>query len=197
MNISPQIRALPAASISSSPRRAAWRTSSASARLLDDVEVFVLDEADRMLDLGFVHEIKRIIAKLPPRRQSLLFSATMPPAIQELAASIVHQPARVEVTPVATTAERIEQQICFVDQGQKRKALTHFINAHPEGLVLVFVRMKHMANSLSTRSATTASRPTRSTATSRRPPASARWKISAPAAPACWSRPTSPRAAST
>jgi ATP-dependent RNA helicase RhlE len=115
---------------------------------LDGVEVFVLDEADRMLDLGFVHEIKRIIAKLPSRRQSLLFSATMPPAIQELASSIVHKPVRVEVTPAATTVERIEQQVCFVDQANKRKALTHFINAHPEGLVLVFVRMKHMANRL-------------------------------------------------
>jgi len=115
---------------------------------LDKVEIFVLDEADRMLDLGFVHEIKRIITKLPPKRQSLLFSATMPPAIQELAASIVHNPARVEVTPAATTVERIDQQVAFVNRHDKAKALVHFINGHPKGLVLVFVRMKHMANKL-------------------------------------------------
>jgi ATP-dependent RNA helicase RhlE len=115
---------------------------------LDKVEVFVLDEADRMLDLGFVHEIKRIIAKLPQRRQSLLFSATMPLAIQELASSLVHNPARVEVTPVSSTVERIEQKVCFVDRNDKSRLLAHFINATPEGLVLVFVRMKHMANKL-------------------------------------------------
>jgi ATP-dependent RNA helicase RhlE len=115
---------------------------------LDKVEVFVLDEADRMLDLGFVHEIKRIITKLPQKRQSLLYSATMPPAIQELAASIVHNPARVEVTPASTTVERIDQQVAFVNRHDKSKALVHFINQHPKGLVLVFVRMKHMANKL-------------------------------------------------
>jgi ATP-dependent RNA helicase RhlE len=116
--------------------------------VLDKVEVFVLDEADRMLDLGFVHEIKRIITKLPPKRQSLLFSATMPLAIQELASSIVHNPARVEVTPVSSTAERIEQHVAYVNRGDKAKLLVHFINKHPQGLVLVFVRMKHMANKL-------------------------------------------------
>jgi len=116
--------------------------------ILDKVEIFVLDEADRMLDLGFVHEIKRIITKLPLKRQSLLFSATMPPAIQELASTIVHNPARVEVTPVSSTAERIEQHIAFVDKHDKNKLLVHVINQHPSGLVLVFVRMKHMANKL-------------------------------------------------
>jgi ATP-dependent RNA helicase RhlE len=116
--------------------------------ILDKVEVFVLDEADRMLDLGFVHEIKRIITKLPPKRQSLLFSATMPPAIQDLASSIVHNPARVEVTPVSSTAERIEQHVCYVNRMDKAKLLVHFIGKHPQGLVLVFVRMKHMANKL-------------------------------------------------
>ena len=115
---------------------------------LDKVEVFVLDEADRMLDLGFVHEIKRIITKLPPKRQSLLFSATMPPAIQELAASLVHNPARVEVTPAATTVERIDQKVCFLNRGDKSRALVHFITKQPQGLILVFVRMKHMANKL-------------------------------------------------
>jgi len=115
---------------------------------LDKVEVFVLDEADRMLDMGFVHEVKRIITKLPPKRQSLLFSATMPVAIQELAASLVHNPARVEVTPVASTAERVKQHVAFVNRGDKIRLLAHCINQHPEGLVLAFVRMKHMANKL-------------------------------------------------
>jgi ATP-dependent RNA helicase RhlE len=115
---------------------------------LDKVEVFVLDEADRMLDMGFVVDVKRIIATLPPKRQSLLFSATMPPAIQELASSLVHNPARVEVTPVSTTAERIEQHVAYVDRGNKIKLLAHLIGQHPEGLVLAFVRMKHMANKL-------------------------------------------------
>jgi ATP-dependent RNA helicase RhlE len=115
---------------------------------LDKVEIFVLDEADRMLDLGFVHEIKRIITKLPSHRQSLLFSATMPIAIQDLAASIVRNPARVEVTPAATTVERIEQNVCFVERHDKAKLLVHFIAQKPQGLILVFVRMKHMANKL-------------------------------------------------
>jgi ATP-dependent RNA helicase RhlE len=115
---------------------------------LDKVEIFVLDEADRMLDLGFVHEIKRIITKLPPRRQSLLFSATMPPTIKDLAASLVHNPARVEVTPESPTVERIDQQLCFVERHDKNKLLVHLIKQKPEGLVLVFVRMKHMANRL-------------------------------------------------
>ena len=114
----------------------------------DKVEIFVLDEADRMLDLGFINDIKRVIGKLPPKRQSLLFSATMPLSIQELAASIVHNPARVEVTPAATTVERIDQKVVFVNRNDKAKALAHFIKAHPQGLVLAFVRMKHMANKL-------------------------------------------------
>jgi ATP-dependent RNA helicase RhlE len=149
VNISPQIRALARGVdiLIATPGRL-MDLEHQRCVSLDKVEVFVLDEADRMLDLGFVHEIKRIITKLPPKRQSLLFSATMPPAIQEIASSMVRQPVRVEVTPASTTVERIEQQICFVDQGEKRKALAHFIKAHPEGLVLVFVRMKHMANKL-------------------------------------------------
>jgi ATP-dependent RNA helicase RhlE len=149
VNISPQIRALARGVdvLIATPGRL-MDLEHQRCVSLDKVEVFVLDEADRMLDLGFVHEIKRIITKLPRQRQSLLFSATMPPAIQELASSIVHQPVRVEVTPAATTVERIEQQICFVDQGEKRKALAHFIRQQPDGLVLVFVRMKHMANKI-------------------------------------------------
>jgi ATP-dependent RNA helicase RhlE len=115
---------------------------------LDRVEVFVLDEADRMLDLGFINDIRRIIAKLPPKRQSLLFSATMPPAIQDLASSLVHNPARVEVTPDSPTVERIDQRVCHVERGRKCALLVHLLGQHPQGLVLVFVRMKHQANRL-------------------------------------------------
>jgi len=149
VNITPQIRALARGVdvVIATPGRLADLERQRCIQF-DGVEVFVLDEADRMLDMGFINDVRRVVSKLPPRRQSLLFSATMPPAIQELAASMVHQPVRVEVTPTATTVERIDQQVCFVDHGKKRQALTHFINAHPEGLVLVFVRMKHMANKL-------------------------------------------------
>jgi ATP-dependent RNA helicase RhlE len=115
---------------------------------LDRVEVFVLDEADRMLDLGFINDIRRIIGKLPAKRQSLLFSATMPPAIQDLASSLVHNPARVEVTPDSPTVERIDQRVCHVERGRKCDLLVHLLGQHPQGLVLVFVRMKHQANRL-------------------------------------------------
>lgn len=113
---------------------------------LDAVEVFVLDEADRMLDQGFIHEIRRIIKKLPEKRQSLLFSATMPKEIEELAASIVRNPVRVAVVPESTTAERVDQHVCFVDTADKMKLLVHTLKSHQDGLALVFVRMKHMAN---------------------------------------------------
>ncbi|MFH1067100.1 MAG: DEAD/DEAH box helicase [bacterium] len=117
----------------------------------DDVETFVLDEADRMLDMGFVHDVKRILSKLPPKRQSLLFSATMPSAIEELANSFLDQPVRIAVTPVATTVEKIEQRVCFVDRADKHPLLLHFLEKHTEGLVLVFMQTKHGANRLAER----------------------------------------------
>ena len=85
---------------------------------LSDVEFFVLDEADRMLDMGFIHDIRRIIDLLPDRRQNLLFSATMPPAIAKLAGKLLQDPVRVEATPQATTVERIDQSVMFVLQGR-------------------------------------------------------------------------------
>jgi len=112
------------------------------------VEIFVLDEADRMLDMGFVHDVKKVLAQLPPRRQSLLFSATMPEAIQELAAGLLHQPVRVEVAPVSSTAERIRQEVCHVDRENKLRLLLHVLEENPRGLVLVFSRTKHGANKL-------------------------------------------------
>jgi ATP-dependent RNA helicase RhlE len=113
---------------------------------LDRVEIFVLDEADRMLDMGFAPDVKRIIARLPARRQSLLFSATMPESIRQLAAGLLHDPVRVDVAPTATTVELIEQRVCHVQRGDKHRLLVHTLHQHPKELVLVFSRTKHGAN---------------------------------------------------
>jgi len=110
------------------------------------LEVFVLDEADRMLDMGFIHDVKRVIAKLPTKRQTLFFSATMPPEIQKLAQSILVQPVRVEVTPVATTAETIDQRLYMVEREQKRDLLVHLLESENIQRTLVFTRTKHAAN---------------------------------------------------
>lgn len=113
---------------------------------LKQLEIFVLDEADRMLDMGFIHDIRKVIAQLPPRRQNLFFSATMPPEISQLAGTILHHPERVEVVPASTPIERIDQSIYFI--GQKSKsALLRFLLADPTiTRALVFTRMKHVAN---------------------------------------------------
>ena len=87
---------------------------------LSRLEVFVLDEADRMLDMGFIHDVRRVLAHLPQKRQTLLFSATMPPEIEALAGSILHRPVKVMVTPPATTVERIRQSVCLVDKADKK-----------------------------------------------------------------------------
>lgn len=113
---------------------------------LTQLEIFVLDEADRMLDMGFIHDVRRIIAALPRQRQTLLFSATMPRDIQELAQSILINPVRVEVTPVASTAARIEQSVYFVEKGDKRALLAHLLQDPAITRVLVFSRTKHGAN---------------------------------------------------
>ncbi|GAB4529379.1 MAG: DEAD/DEAH box helicase [Anaerolineae bacterium] len=115
---------------------------------LDAVEIFVLDEADRMLDMGFINDVRKVIETLPNARQTLLFSATMPEAIQELADQILDEPMRVEVTPQATTVERIDQSVFFVDKQNKRALLEHLLEDSSIQRALVFTRTKHGANKL-------------------------------------------------
>lgn len=110
---------------------------------LKDLEIFVLDEADRMLDMGFVHDVKRIIKLLPPRRQTLFFSATMPKEIQKLADSILNNPVKVEVTPVSSTADTIQQSVYFVEKDNKIDLLVHVLKENIKDSVLVFARTKH------------------------------------------------------
>jgi len=113
---------------------------------LGKVEILVLDEADRMLDMGFAPSVKRIIAKVPHKRQSLLFSATMPGSIRQLAESVLRDPVRVEVTPVASTVERIDQSLCHVSRDNKHRLLVQFLNQNNDGLTLIFSRTKHGAD---------------------------------------------------
>jgi ATP-dependent RNA helicase RhlE len=112
------------------------------------IEIFVLDEADRMLDMGFIHDVKRVLKLLPAKRQSLFFSATVPADIQALAGSILRDPVKIEVTPPATTAERIAQSVYFVDKGLKRHLLAHVLKDPAITRALVFTRTKHLANRL-------------------------------------------------
>ena len=113
---------------------------------LRDVEILVLDEADQMLDLGFIHALKRIVKLLPAKRQSLFFSATMPKTISSLADDFLRDPAKVAVTPVATTAERVEQSVMFVSTGRKQALLEIVLRDESVDRVLVFTRTKHGAD---------------------------------------------------
>ena len=117
---------------------------------LSNIEIFVLDEADRMLDMGFVHDVKKVIAKLPRQRQNLMFSATMPKEIEQLAAGILHDPAFVKVDPVSSTVDRIQQSLYFVEKGNKKFLLPWLIkNLKPEVVnALVFSRTKHGADKI-------------------------------------------------
>ena len=112
----------------------------------DGLSVLVLDEADRMLDMGFIRDVKRIVATLPRERQTLLFSATMPGDIAALSQSVLRQPVRVEVTPVSSTVERIEQRVLFVDGGSKRSLLAEVLRDPDISRALVFARTKHGAD---------------------------------------------------
>jgi ATP-dependent RNA helicase RhlE len=111
-----------------------------------DVEYFVLDEADRMLDMGFIHDVKKLLAALPHKRQSLFFSATMPPEIVKLAGSILRNPASVSVTPVSSTVEIINQSVYFVDKGNKNDLLLDILQDTSIKTALVFTRTKHGAD---------------------------------------------------
>jgi len=113
---------------------------------LDSIEFFVLDEADRMLDMGFIHDIKRILPKLPKKRQSLFFSATMPLSIADLANSILTKPETVKVDPVSSTADTVKQEVYHVLKGMKRNLLKHLIDEKKMDSVLVFSRTKHGAD---------------------------------------------------
>jgi superfamily II DNA/RNA helicase len=113
---------------------------------LDQIEVLVLDEADRMLDMGFIRDIKKIVAMLPKERQTLFFSATMPQEITQLANQMLRDPARVAVTPQATTVERIAQRVIHVDKPAKQALLAELLKSEPVDRVLVFTRTKHGAD---------------------------------------------------
>jgi ATP-dependent RNA helicase RhlE len=113
---------------------------------LGQLRILVLDEADRMLDMGFVNDVKKIIAKVPAKRQTLFFSATMPKEIQQLADSILNNPEKVSVAPVSSTADTVQQEVFFVQKGDKRALLSHILKDKSIETVLVFTRTKHGAD---------------------------------------------------
>jgi ATP-dependent RNA helicase RhlE len=113
---------------------------------LKNIEIFVLDEADRMLDMGFIHDVKKIIAQIPEKRQTLFFSATMPPEIVKLSETILKHPSKVTVTPVSSTVEIIDQSVFFVDKANKIHLLLEILANEKIKTVLVFTRTKHGAD---------------------------------------------------
>jgi ATP-dependent RNA helicase RhlE len=115
---------------------------------LQHLNTFVLDEADRMLDMGFIHDVKKVISKLPSKRQTLFFSATMPPEIQKLANTILHNPAKVEVTPVSSTTDTVEQLVYMVEKKDKRALLIRLLQNKEIKSALVFTRTKHGADKI-------------------------------------------------
>lgn len=115
---------------------------------ISHIEIFILDEADRMLDMGFLPDVKRIIAKLPKRKQTLFFSATMPSEIRKLAQSLLHELVSIEVTPASTTVEKIDQSLYYVDKANKKRLLLKFLQKNRVQNALVFTRTKSNANRL-------------------------------------------------
>lgn len=113
---------------------------------LKKVEIFVLDEGDRMLDMGFIHDVRRVVAQLPQERQTLLFSATLPPEIEKLARTILKNPLKVSVTPSATTAEKVSQSLYYVDKPNKKRLLADLLQQPEIESALVFTRTKHGAD---------------------------------------------------
>jgi ATP-dependent RNA helicase RhlE len=115
---------------------------------LGSIEILTLDEADQMLDMGFIHDLKRIVARVPRQRQTLLFSATMPPEIRRLAQDWLRDPRQVSVAPASTPAARVEQSVYFVDRGNKARLLAHYLRDQAAQRALVFTRTKHGADKL-------------------------------------------------
>jgi Superfamily II DNA and RNA helicases len=115
---------------------------------LDKIEILILDEADNMLDMGFIHDIKKILAKVPSKRQTLFFSATMPPNIRKFAHGILHNPIEVDVTPVSSTAEKVNQSVFFVEKKEKIKLLTGILKKLKHERTIVFSRTKHGADKI-------------------------------------------------
>ena len=115
---------------------------------LSSINMFVLDEADRMLDMGFIHDIRKIIKLLPYKRQSLFFSATMPRNIVELSSKILKNPKKVEVSPVSSTAETIQQYVYYTNKSSKKELLLHILNETDDEQVLLFSRTKHGADKI-------------------------------------------------
>lgn len=115
---------------------------------LDNIKIFILDEADRMLDMGFIHDVKKIITKLPPKKQTLLFSATMPPEIARMSDTILSNPAKITITPVSSTVNTIKQSVYFVDRENKKDLLLQILKDQTIMSALIFTRTKHGADRL-------------------------------------------------
>ena len=159
---------------------------------LEATTYLVLDEADQMLDIGFIHTLRKIARMLPKDRQTLLFSATMPKLMEELADTYLTDPVRVAVNPPGQAAKKIEQGVHFVTQGDKATLLAEYLSKHPGELAMVFGRTKHGSESWPSCWRSGASRSPRSTATSRRASGNGRSTPSARGRRRCWWRPTSP-----
>ena len=115
---------------------------------IGDITHFVLDEADRMLDMGFIHDIRRILPLLPARKQTMLFSATMPADVAAITRKLLHSPARIEITPAASVVDTIEQHVCYVEKKQKIDTLVSVLDSEPDEHVLIFSRTKHGADNI-------------------------------------------------